>query len=255
VVVAGADARAAIAAEQSAAVPAPWKPDMRAATRYARGRVGQIAFAVRTPTRGWRWHGDRQFHSASVLKAMLLVAYLRKTGVRHRSLHKAERDLLRPMIQRSANKPANRLMGIVGTGGLMRLARRARMRHFVPVAGIWGASRITARDQARFFLRIDHFIPAHHREYALHLLETIVPSQRWGIARVQPPGWNLYFKGGWGSGSGAVDNQVALLKRGGQRVSVAILTQNNGSHKYGRETLRGVALRLLRGLPSGVVVP
>ena len=26
-----------------------------------------------------------------------------------------------------------------------------------------------------------------------------------------PPGWHLYFKGGWGSGTGWVDHQTALL--------------------------------------------
>ena len=73
-------------------------------------------------------------------------------------------------------------------------------------------------------------------------------TQRWGIAQVQPSGWRLYFKGGWGSGTGWVDHQVALLTRGDQRVSVAILTYHDGTHAYGLATLRGIAARLLRGL-------
>ena len=63
-----------------------------------------------------------------------------------------------------------------------------------------------------------------------------------------PEDWRLYFKGGWGSGSGAVDHQVALLRRGDLRVSVAIMTTGNGSHTAGKRTLEGVARRLLRGL-------
>ena len=47
---------------------------MSAAVSYASHRHGVIAFAVRTPTRSWGWHATRVFHSASVLKAMLLVA-------------------------------------------------------------------------------------------------------------------------------------------------------------------------------------
>jgi hypothetical protein len=47
---------------------------------------------------------------------------------------------------------------------------------------------------------------------ALHLLRTVVPRQRWGVAQVRPDGWRLYFKGGWGSGRGLVDHQVALLR-------------------------------------------
>ena len=42
-------------------------------------------------------------------------------------------------------------------------------------------------------------------------LRTVVHTQRWGIAEVAPAGWTLYFKGGWGSGTGLVDHQVALL--------------------------------------------
>ncbi len=68
-------------------------------------------------------------------------------------------------------------------------------------------------------------------------------------------GWHLYFKGGWGSGTGWVDHQVALLTRGDERVSVAILTFHDGSHAYGVETLRGIALRLLSGLDSADAVP
>jgi hypothetical protein len=57
-----------------------------------------------------------------------------------------------------------------------------------------------------------------------------------------------------------VDHQVALLRRGTRRLSVAILTTNSPSHGYGKQTLRGVAARLLRGLngesrPSGFSEP
>jgi hypothetical protein len=43
---------------------------------------------------------------------------------------------------------------------------------------------------------------------------------------------------------------VALLvyKRTGTRVSVAVLTLDDPSHAYGKETLRGIFKRLLRGL-------
>ena len=43
-------------------------------------------------------------------------------------------------------------------------------------------------------------------------------------------------------------NQVALLKKGERRISIAILTRGNPSEAYGQETLRGIAKRLLRGV-------
>jgi hypothetical protein len=70
---------------------------------------------------------------------------------------------------------------------------------------------------------------------------------------VIPDGWRLYFKGGWGSGTGAVDHQVGLLRRGDYRVAVAILTVDDGSHAYGKATLRGMAKRLFRGLGRDLV--
>ena len=232
----------------AANAPPSWQPAVGAAAAYASHRRGVIAFAVRTETRSWAWHATRTFPSASVLKAMLLVAYLNLPSVRARPLGPGDRALLAPMIRRSDNAAAGRALAIVGTGRLRALARRAHMRRFTPVAGIWGLTRIDAADQARYFLHIDSYVPQLHRAYAMRLLRTITPAQRWGIARVRPSGWRLSFKGGWGSGTGWVDHQVALLIRGDERVSVAVLTHLDGSHPYGEETLRGIAARLLRGL-------
>jgi beta-lactamase class A len=113
---------------------------------------------------------------------------------------------------------------------------------------IWGNSRIDARDQTRLWLRIDRLLPPRHRAYGMELLRTVVRGQRWGVGKVAPRGWTLYFKGGWGSGSGAVNHQVALLTKGDLRVSVAVMTVANGRHVAGEVTLRGVFHRLLGGL-------
>ena len=76
-----------------------------------------------------------------------------------------------------------------------------------------------------------------------------MPSQRWGIADARPRGWKLYFKGGWGTGTGRVDHQVAFLRNPPGRIALAILTEFDPNHTYGKHTLRGVAARVLRGLP------
>jgi hypothetical protein len=227
-----------------------WRPDMQGALRYKRTRVGDIAFAVRTDSRFWAYRPDHVEWSASVLKAMLLVAYLDRPSVAHRDLNESDRALLNPMITVSDNDAATEVRSIVGNSGLSALAHRVGMTSFEPAA-IWGESHITARDQTKFFLHIDSFIPRLHRAYAMRLLASITPSQRWGIGEVAPKGWKLYFKGGWGSGTGLIDHQVALLVRGCARVSVAVLTMDDGSHAYGKETLKGMFAWLLRGLPTG----
>ncbi len=225
---------------------------MAAANRWADQRQGSISFAVRTERRVWGRDATRAVPAVSVLKVMLLVAYLRRDDVRGRALRPAERALLEPMIRWSDSVAASRVRDIVGNDGLARLARRAGMRRF-RAAPIWGNSIVDAADQSRFLLRLERLVPDRHLRTALRLLGSIVPSQRWGIARVRPPGWALYFKSGWGSGSGAADHQVALLRRGRRRLSVAIMTTSNPSHAYAGETEEGIARRLLRGLgPSSM---
>ena len=140
----------------------------------------------------------------------------------------------------------------IGNAALEQLARDAGMTGFA-TDPIWGRARITAADQSRFFLALEGLLPPLHRATALRWLATIVPSQRWGVGRERPAGWRLYFKGGWGSGTGAVDHQVALLALGSWRVSVAVLTTGSPTHEYGNATLRGVFHRLLRGLATELV--
>jgi beta-lactamase class A len=246
---------ALVSAAPAATSPMPWRPDLATAIRYASHRQGVIAIAVRTRTRFWGWHETQTFPSASVIKAMLLVAYLDLPSVRGRPLRAADRALLAPMIRRSDNDAASEVLRRIGSAPVYDVARRARMQRFALDTARWGFSSITAADQTRFFLHIDALVVPRHRAYAMQLFNTITPVQRWGIARVRPKGWRLYFKGGWGDRKGWVDHQVALLRRGRQRVSVAILTVHDQWHVYGRETLRGIALRLLRGLGSARSVP
>jgi beta-lactamase class A len=228
-----------------------WRPNILSGIGYKHQRVGDIAFAVRTDRAFYAYRPDHDEWSASVLKAMLMVAYLNRGSVAGRALNSYDKSLLYPMITRSDNNAASAVDTIVGDSGLNALAARVGMSHFAPAQPIWGESQITPRDQTKFFLHIDSYIARRHRGYAMHLLASITPSQRWGIGEVAPKGWKLYFKGGWGYGTGLMDHQVVLLTRGCARVSVAVLTMYDGSHAYGKATLRGMFKRLLVGLPTG----
>jgi hypothetical protein len=225
-----------------------WRPDTAAAIAYARARTGDIAFAVRTAGRFYGYRPDHNEWSASVVKAMLLVTYLALPSVRGRALGPSDTSVLGPMIRASDNNDAQQIFDTVGQGGLSALARRVRMTRFA-TNPIWGETSITATDQTRFFLHIDGYVVARHRSYAMRLLRSIIPSERWGIGELSLPGWKRYFKGGWGYGTGLLDHQVVLLTRGCARVSIAVLSMYDGSHPYGKETLKGIFARLLRGFP------
>jgi hypothetical protein len=226
----------------------PWHERVREATRFVQTRGGSASFAV-IDERG-RTHGYRrgvQYSSASLVKAMLLVAYLDRREVRRRPLRRAERRLLGPMIRVSDNDAASGVYARVGPDGLARLARRAGMRSFV-AGPVWGGCQVTARDQARLFLHMRALLPARHRDYALGLLRRIVSYERWGIPPARPAGWAVYFKGGWfRDDDGWRVHQAALLEEGGRRISIAVLTRGGPSLEYGAATITGVTARLLRG--------
>jgi beta-lactamase class A len=242
---------AALAVTPTVEAATGWAARKQAAVRWVEGRQGVVSFAFVNDRGRLRGHGKwRAVPSASVLKAMLLVTYLRQRSLRGRPLRRSDRRLLAPMIRWSDNVTATRVLGILGARRLYRLASRAHMRHF-RLRSPWGMSEITAGDQARFFYRINRYVPPRHRRYALRLLATVVRSQRWGIPPQAPPGWRIFFKGGWGSGTGRVTHQVALLTKGTRRLSIAVLTEGNPSHLYGTRTIGGIARRLLRApLPA-----
>lgn len=234
----------------SAAPPGefPWGQRLEDAKGYAADRAGKVSIGVVDPD--GRFHGygaDRRYASASTVKVMLMVAYLRHGDNDDRPLTSSQKRLIGPMIKRSDNGAATTIRDIVGNDALVRLANRAGMERFRPATS-WGLSQITARDQAEWMYGIREQIPARHRQYAMRLLTRIIPRQRWGIAPKTPGGWTIHFKGGWApSGNpGWTVNQVAQLRREHQRFAIAVLSRQGPSFDYGRETIRGVAKRLLK---------
>jgi hypothetical protein len=225
-------------------VPAPQR--IESVKRYLAKRQGVNSFSV-MDSRG-HLHGlaqGRVYVTASVIKAMLLVAYLRKIG--RRAPNAAERGALGPMITASDNRAATAIYRRLGDLPLWRLAKRVRMRHF-SVGGHWANAHFSAADQARFMARFDALTPKVTRSYARRLLSSIVPRQRWGFSRYSlAAGWKTFFKGGWRrTGSGRLVHEVALFEHRGTRFSLAVLTDGNPSMAYGTATLRGVAARLFK---------
>jgi hypothetical protein len=218
-----------------------------AANSYLGARDGYKAFAV-IDSEG-RLHGrhlHRTFVSASVVKAMLLVAYLRELSAAHRRLDDSDRSLLQPMIHVSDNEAATAVWERVGNPRLRRLARRAGMTDF-SIEGDWAGAQISAADQARYFFEMDRLIPSRFRHFANHLLAHIAGYESWGIPAVaRPHGWQAFFKGGWrGTWRGQLVHQVARLQKRHRRIAIAVMTDGDPSMDYGVETIQGIARRLL----------
>ena len=245
-------------------IPYPPAKAIRRAQVYAAG-WGDVSFAVIDSSVGLRGYDvDRSHSSASVSKALLLAAELRRLERDDEPLDSATKALLGPMITYSDNGAADAIYARVGDAGLEEVGRQAGMRDFAVTPGFWGGDQVTAGDLARFFYRLDANLPARHRAYAKRLLAHITPVERWGIPQAIGRGWSIWFKGGWRPAgqehtSGAVTHQAALLvHRGGERVALAVLTDESPGTGAGFDAIEGVAERLLAEPPprrSGWPVP
>jgi hypothetical protein len=223
----------------------PTVTGVRAARRYIDRREGEVSFAALAPGKDLLGHRVGQgYPSASLSKAMLLVARLRQLGD-DGSLDEATREQLESMITVSDNDAADAVYSIVGDSELDALAVDAGMTSFEPT--YWPDIALTPADQARFFLRIERLVPGAHRRYALELLSSIAPEQSWGIPEASEPRWRAFFKGGWRpEGDGWIVHQGARLEdRAGHPVGVAVLSRGNPSYEYGQATIEGIAERIL----------
>ena len=223
----------------------PARRRVRQAIDYARRRPGLVSVAVVDSEGSLHgWHAERNYDSASTVKAMLLAAELERLQSERLPLDAATRDLLARMITWSDNEAADVIYARVGDAGLNDLADAAGMRDF-SVAGYWSAAQISARDMAGFMFRLDHSLEGPHTRFARGLLADIVKEQRWGIPDGISKGWRIHFKGGWrGTELGHLVHQAALLERHGRRIGIAVLTDGQPTQSEGIETLRGVAARL-----------
>jgi len=228
----------------------PSSQSIAAAERFLSTRAGRTSFAVVDSLghlSGARVH--EHFQTASVVKVMMLVAYLQKLSAEHRGLDSSDTALLYPMIHISDNEAASAVFAKVGAAALVRLAREAGMADYAPAVGWWAFTQTSAADQARFFLSLDELIPAQFYAYARSLLSGIEPSQSWGVPAVARPQWRVFFKTGALPSEGLF-NEAARLERGGVTFTIAVFTDGDPSMDYGEQTIEGVAAALLAHTPG-----
>ncbi len=219
------------------------------AERTLASRTGRTAFAVvDSEGRLSGVHVHWTFITGSVVKAMLLVAYLRRLDARGQHyVDSYSNSFLYPMIHVSDNNAATQTWSIVGDSGLYAVAHAAGMTEF-SISGIWANAMISAADQAKFFFEMDKLIPHEFVGYANGLLSGIAGYESWGIPAVaRPLGYTVYFKAGWRpTGLGYLVHQIARLVGHKHTFSMAVMTDGNPDMGYGIDTIQDVAGSLLR---------
>jgi hypothetical protein len=218
------------------------------AKRYLSGRAGRTAMAViDSEGRLSGVHEHWTFITGSVVKAMLLVAYLRMLDERgQHTVDSGSNSFLYPMINVSDNSAATQTWSIVGDGRLYAVAHLAGMTEF-SISGIWANAQLSAADQAKFFFKMDSLIPKEFVGYARYLLSTIAGYESWGIPAIaRPLGYQVFFKGGWrGTSLGQLVHQIGRLEGHHHTFSLAVMTDGDPDMNYGIDTIQGVTGVLL----------
>ena len=225
----------------------PGRKAIDAAFAWAAERSGDVAAAVvdtNGALSGYREH--RAFQAASLAKAILLVASLRRDPTPDPSTEAT----LTKMIEQSDNGSADTIFSRVGAKGMRAVAKLAGMQDYEQGAG-WIDTRVSAADEARFFSDYESYVPKAGRSLARRLLAGIIPIQRWGIpAAAGPAGWKTYFKGGWLGLDNRLMVQAAWLEKGKKRWALAVMTDDNPDRSYGWDTQKGITGLLLGEEPT-----
>jgi beta-lactamase class A len=236
--------------------------DIQAARR---GRVSTVAVGVDAPGVGLTcWlNSSAHFDSASVVKATILGALLRKAQDQKRFLTAREASLARAMITRSDNNAASALWADVGRSALQRFLNLAKMTHTVlGPGGFWGLTQITANDEVlllRLLLQSNTVLDTASRNYALSLMAQVIPSQRWGVPAGAPTSLTVHVKNGWlpRATHGWRIHSIGCFTGHGGGYSIVVLTQDNPTMTYGITTIEAIARAVNHDLNPAVksVIP
>lgn len=239
--------------------------EIQDAVRDRREETPVVAVRVDDPQQGigcWL-NARRHFDSASVVKAIILAALLRKAHAEHRWLTRRERSLAWRMITESDNAAASALWYDAGMYRLHRFLHLAGMGE-TKLSAAWGLTRITAHDET---ILLDHLLlpnpvlTTKARRYELWLMAHVVRSQRWGVPAGAPGTFTVHVKNGWAPlpsrNSPWWVNSIGCFTNLKEDYTIVVLTEGNASAATGIRTIEDIAFRVNRELNPGApsVVP
>ena len=204
------------------------------------------------------WYHMRQhFYAASVVKATILAALLRKAQEQHRSLTAKEKAAAWLMITQSNNAAATKLWNDVGLRWLQ---------HFLNLAGMkttklnyaWGLTQITANDETlllRLFMTHGRVLTDASRSYELYLMRHVIAAEAWGVRAGAPKIFSWHIKNGWAPllSSAWTVNSIGCFIDNVRGYTIVVLTDDNpgAGPDYGIATIEAIARVINRDLYPG----
>lgn len=218
--------------------------------QYLGARQGTITAAIcdQSTQTTYVYNPGQAEAEASIAKVDILSTALYEAQERGSSLPDYERELAVPMIEESDDTAANSLWADIGGSGPMGAynAKLGLTGTKLNTIGYWGLTTTTAADQLRLLnglVRTGSPLSAESQAYLLGLMESVDPSQAWGVPTGVPSGATVAVKNGW-LPLGYPDwqiNSLGVVSWPGHQYTIAVLTTNNPSEGYGIETIDGLA--------------
>ena len=265
---------------------------LRGVRRYLRTRQGvaQVALLNRATGRTYLLSGgpDTQY-TASIVKADIMALWLwryqSRTGTVPDNMPYSIRYLLQNMITLSDNVAATSLFYFSGGCTTLTLfntlipTRHTRVGCETPTYYGWGNTTTTAADQVAIVRTLAYrnaTLERDAREYGLHLMESVEPTQRWGITcgpwgtQCSAPGYatpdpdvTVALKNGWKFLPTCAKqddscpwqvNSIGWVRGKGRNYVLAVLTTDDPAAPgtaglgYGISTIQGVFQRIWANL-------
>ena len=220
------------------------------AAAFARSRPPIVGAAAYLPSREVLYgeNADEQVPTASIVKVLVMLVVFERARQDHRPATDDELALLWPMITESDNDATSELWERIGRGqALSSYLRAVGVGGITPDGGTsWGVTFASARGMALVLgkLASGALLDAPTSALAMHMLESVIPAQRWGItAGTAESGDRVGVKNGWYPGSeGWRVNSVGIVTpRRGSPYAIAIVTDSRPSWDEGIDTIEGIA--------------
>jgi len=232
-----------------------------AVASYLSGRTGTVVAAVYDLRTGRSWdlgQGQPQAEASIVKLDVLETLLSERAQGGGTGLSASDRTLAEQMIEDSDNDAATSLWYAVGGAARIRsFNARVGLTHTVPSSCVvcpgfawpgWGLTTTTPDDQIALLRQLvtpSSVLTRAAREYALSLMESVAPAQRWGVSGGVPAQVTVALKNGWlplrGVGSDWQINSIGWVSGAGRNYLMAVLSTGNPTGQYGIDTLDELA--------------
>jgi hypothetical protein len=193
------------------------------------------------------FQGGSSFITASIVKVDILATLLYDAQGDDRTLTADEQEVATTMIEDSDNDSATDLYdevdgatGMDEVNGVLGLTRTS-----VGTAGFWGLTSTTTNDQVRLLRAVftqPSVLTAASQDYIRQLMSDVESDQRWGVTAAASEGTRSMVKNGWLPDPDLwVINSIGEVTHDGQRLLIAVMSDDNASEYSGISEVQTVA--------------